>query len=126
MANTTLNIIAFVVGINFGIQVVALAFMLRGVIMFPIGLVVLKKYTKVRVSLLLNRLKGPAFATLLMVLTVLVVNNMTTHLSVSIKLLMEISSGGFIYCIVLLIIDRPVIDRVLHLMVGDAKNKSKS
>jgi O-antigen/teichoic acid export membrane protein len=116
VANTTLNIIAFVVGVNFGIQVVAFAFMLRGMIVFPLGLTIVRKYTQISFRVLIRHLKGPIFSAILMVLTVLTVSSMTTHLSVGIKLLIEISIGGLVYCTALFLIDRPVIDKILQLL----------
>lgn len=116
LANTTLNTIACAVGVNFGLQAIVSAFMLRGLIMFPIGLIVLKKYTQVSFRLLFFNIKGPAFSTFLMVLTVLTISNITSHLNVGLKLLIEIGAGGLVYCIALLLIDRPVIDKIFHLL----------
>jgi hypothetical protein len=123
VANTTLNIIAFIVGVNFGIQMVALASMLRGLIMFPVGLIILKINTQISFMVLSRNLLGPAFSASLMVLTVLAVSNLTVNLSVSLQLLIKIITGGLVYFISLLLIDRPVIVRVFHLL-GVVKNKS--
>ncbi|MFQ3191434.1 MAG: O-antigen/teichoic acid export membrane protein [Paraglaciecola sp.] len=116
LVNTTLNIIAFVVGVHFGIEIVALAFMLRGLMMFPVGQFVLNKYAQISFLTLMLNVKGPAISVLLMAAAVLVVNTLTIDFTVWVRLLLQIGTGGVVYCVTLFVIDRPVINRVLHLL----------
>jgi O-antigen/teichoic acid export membrane protein len=125
LVNTTLNIIAFVVGVRFGIEMVAFAFMLRGLIMFPVGQFVLNKYAQISFKTLMLNVKGPAISVLLMVAALLVVDMLTIDFTIWVRLLLQIGTGGVVYCITLFLIDRPVINRILHLL-GVAIKKSEA
>jgi O-antigen/teichoic acid export membrane protein len=116
LVNATLNIIAFVVGVNFGIEMVALAFMLRGLMMLPVGQFVLKKYAQISFLTLMLNVKGPAISVLLMAGAVLVVDTLTIDFSVWVRLLLQIGTGGVVYCVTLFVIDRPIINRMSHLL----------
>lgn len=121
--NSTLNAVAFFIAVRWGIVAVAMAFMIRALLVFPIGLYIINKYAGITPKKLLVSIKGPTFSVIAMVMALLTVNAELSDQSTLMRLLLEITCGATVYLLTLYLTDRPIFSRVIHL-IEVARNKN--
>lgn len=121
--NSCLNAIAFSVGVNFGIEYVAMAFMIRGLIMFPVGQLVLKYFAEVSFMELFHAIKGPAISSIIMAVLILLINPLIESFSKTYIVLCQVIGGGAIYMLSLMLIDRSIIFQMLEYFQNKDKNE---
>jgi O-antigen/teichoic acid export membrane protein len=121
LLNTSLNIIAFLIAVRWGIVAVAAAFAIRAIVTFPVSMYVLKRYTSISFANLIVRMKGHCAGLLCLFLAVTIAGDRTNDLSVWLRLLVQINSGVIAYIATLYLFDRALCKRLFSLVIVATK-----
>ena len=107
----------FVFSFRFGIAMVAMAFMLRAVIMTPVSLYITQKHSQINILHMMLRLKGVIYSIVFMVLALILFKEIVTEdVPILYRLLVEITVGAVSYIGFLYFIDKVVWFKIIKLL----------
>lgn len=113
LVTAVVNVVGFVIAVSFGIVAVAAAFVLRGYLLLPLNLYLMRKYVGVSAIEYLAQLRTLAVATLVMSAAVLAVKlGLGPVLTPATLLLVEIAVGAMVFVVVLWRIDGGLLHEV--------------
>jgi PST family polysaccharide transporter len=116
LVTTITNVVGFLIGVQFGIQAVALAFAIRGYILLPWNLSLQRRYADIPIREYLGQLRGTASATAAMCVVVLGLKLLVGPLmSTTALLAVEVAAGAVTFFVVLWLVDRALLREMLRI-----------
>lgn len=118
--NTTGNVLAFLIGINWGLFGVAAGFAVRAIIMHPIELFYLAKYAGLSIAKLYSKVVPTILAVLLAVMTAIIFDyaSLLADGSSLEKLLLKIGTSLSVYLLTLYILNRKLVLELISVFAG--------
>jgi PST family polysaccharide transporter len=116
LVTTITNVVGFLIGVQFGIQAVALAFAIRGYILLPWNLSLQRRYADIPIREYLGQLRGTASATAAMCVVVLGLKLLVgALLSATALLAVEVAAGAATFFVVLWLVDGALLREMLRI-----------
>jgi PST family polysaccharide transporter len=101
IAHALTNLLAFILMVRFGILAVAIAYVVRGYILWPIDFLVLARFVPIRLPAYLRSIRAPAAGSLLMAVCVLAVRyGLSTKLEAAPLLAVSVAVGALVYVLI--------------------------
>lgn len=125
--NTLANIIGFTIAVRWGIVAVATAYVIRGYLIMPIGLSIIKKLINIKFSLYFRQFISQAVGTIMMVIAILTVKHFLGNLITSQYILLAICIpiAILIYSSIIILTEPKLSKEVINIGFSTISVKSK-
>jgi PST family polysaccharide transporter len=107
-------VVVFAAAVHFGLVAVALAFVVRNVLTFPLVLWLMRRAIGTPVLRILGLMAGPVIASIIMFAAVSATRQLLPPLSPGARLPLLIASGGASYVLVMILIARKAVRRLIE------------
>lgn len=116
VANTLLNLLGFLIAVRWGIVAVAAAFSIRAVIMLPINIHFVQRYTRISFGAILSNIRGVITGLIIMVLVITLIEKQLVDYPTLLVLFIQATCAATSYFLVIFFLDRELCNRLSTLL----------